>query len=181
MRRKQEFLSRVGLPKTITEQGGPGPSTIKVSDYLVGPQLDGALAAGPDPIISSTDFGLDTGGGDTVTSPFSFLASTLFFTRCSIRKRVLFITLSLRRTKMESPAQLSTFPGPPLSSCERICKMPSERLNAAGFSILERPMAQMYFNTLDGLTIDLGYHRTGVSAVSDGFLLTRVGECSCQN
>jgi len=31
--------------KTIAEWGGPGPSTIKVSNYLVGPQLDEALAA----------------------------------------------------------------------------------------------------------------------------------------
>ena len=47
-----------------------------------------------------------------------------------------------------------------------------ERFNVAGFSILERPMAQMYAcNALNGLVIDLGYHWTDISAVYDGFLL----------
>lgn len=47
-----------------------------------------------------------------------------------------------------------------------------ERFNVAGFSILERPMAQMYScNALNGLVIDLGYYWTDVSAVYDGFLI----------
>jgi actin-related protein 9 len=40
------------LPRTIAEQEGSGPSTIKVSDYLVGSQLNEALAAGQDLIVS---------------------------------------------------------------------------------------------------------------------------------
>lgn len=47
-----------------------------------------------------------------------------------------------------------------------------ERFNVAGFSILERPMAQLYaVNALNGLVIDLGYHWTDISAIYDGFLL----------
>lgn len=47
-----------------------------------------------------------------------------------------------------------------------------ERFNVAGFSILERPMAQLYAcNALNGLVIDLGYHWTDVSAIYDGCLL----------
>jgi actin-related protein 9 len=73
---------------------------------------------------------------------------------------------------MESPVQLSIFPGLPRPSCELICQMFFERFNVAGFSILERPMAQIYSsNALSGLIIDLGYHWTDISAVYDGFLL----------
>ena len=94
--------------------------------------------------------------------------------RSSNRKHALFATLGLRRTQMESPVQLSIFPGLPRSSCEHICQMFFERFNVAGFSILERPMAQMYSsNALNGLIIDLGYHWADVSAIYDGFLLTR--------
>ena len=50
--RKWEFFSRVRLPRTTVKQGGPGPSMIKVSHNLVGPQLDEALAAGRDLIMS---------------------------------------------------------------------------------------------------------------------------------
>jgi len=109
-----------------------------------------------------------------MASPFSFSASAHLLTRSSIRKHALFFTLGLRRTQMESPVQLSIFPGLPRSSCERICQMFFERFNVAGFSILERPMAQMYSsNALNGLIIDLGYHWTDISAIYDGFLLTR--------
>ena len=61
-----------------------------------------------------------------------------------------------------------------------------ERFNVAGFSILERPMAQLYAsNALNGLVIDLGYHWTDISAIYDGFLLkharasTPVGVRAC--
>lgn len=61
-----------------------------------------------------------------------------------------------------------------------------ERFNVAGFSILERPMAQIYSsNALNGLVIDLGYHWTDVSAIYDGSLLkharasTPVGVKAC--
>ena len=104
------------------------------------------------------------------SSPLS--ASVWILTRPLNRKYALFTTLGLRRTQMESPVQLSIFPGLPRSSCEHICQMFFERFNVAGFSILERPMAQMYAcNALNGLVIDLGYHWTDISAVYDGFLL----------
>ena len=101
------------------------------------------------------------------SSPLS--ASVWILTRPLNRKYALFTTLGLRRTQMESPVQLSIFPGLPRSSCEHICQMFFERFNVAGFSILERPMAQMYAcNALNGLVIDLGYHWTDISAVYDG-------------
>jgi len=106
-----------------------------------------------------------------MVSPFSFLVSVLVLTHSSNRKHALFNTLGLRRTQMESPVQLSIFPSLPRSSCEHICQMFFERFNVAGFSILERPMAQIYScNALNGIVIDLGYYWTDVSAVYDGFL-----------
>ena len=163
------------MPKTAVEQDGPGPSTTKVSDYLVGPQLDEALAAGQDLIVSWPFVGaqiLDWTQAEAVWQASFLFASAHSLTRSSNRKHALFTTLGLRRTQMESPVQLSIFPGLPRSSCEHICQMFFERFNVAGFSILERPMAQMYSsNALNGLIIDLGYHWTDVSAVYDGFLL----------
>jgi len=177
------------LPKTIAEQDGSGPSTIKVSDYLVGPQLDEALAAGQDLIVSWPFVGaqiLDWTQAEAIWRvPFLFASAHLLTRPCN-RKHALFATLGLRRTQMESPVQLSIFPGLPRSSCERVCQMFFERFNVAGFSILERPMAQIYSsNALNGLIIDLGYHWTDVSAVYDGFLLkqartsTPVGVKAC--
>ena len=108
-----------------------------------------------------------------MASLFSLLASVHNFRRSSTRKRAFFTTPGLCFTQMESPVQLSIFPSLPLSSCERICQMFFERFNAARFSILERPMTQMYYsNTLNRL-IDSGYDCAGVSVVYDGLLLTR--------
>jgi len=73
---------------------------------------------------------------------------------------------------MESSIQLSIFPSSPQSSCERICQMFFERFNAARFSILERPMAQMYYSNALNRLIDFGYHCAGTSVVYDGLLLT---------
>lgn len=47
---RQEISARVGLPRALLERDGP--SSPKVSDYLVGPQLDQAIAAGQDLSIS---------------------------------------------------------------------------------------------------------------------------------
>ena len=120
-----------------------------------------------------------------VSPPFYFASIRTLM--CSTnRKHALFSTLGLRRTQMESPVQLSISPGLPRSSCERICQMFFERFNVAGFSILERPMAQLYAaNALNGLVIDLGYHWTDISAIYDGVLLkharasTPVGVKAC--
>jgi hypothetical protein len=49
-KRIQELSARVGIPRALLEN--EGPSSPKVSDYLVGPQLDDAIAAGHDLSIS---------------------------------------------------------------------------------------------------------------------------------
>ena len=165
------------MPRTVAEQDGPGPSAIKVSDYLVGPQVDEALAAGQDLIISWPFVEAqisDWTQAEAIWQVSFPPAPACVLTRSLNRKYALFTTLGLRRTQMESPVQLSIFPGLPRSSCERTCQMFFERFNVAGFSILERPMAQIYAsNALNGLVIDLGYHWTDISAIYDGFLLKR--------
>lgn len=73
---------------------------------------------------------------------------------------------------MESPVLLSIFPGLPRSACESVCQMFFERFNVAGFSILERPIAQIYAaNALHGLVVDIGNRYTDVTPIYDGFPL----------
>ena len=64
---------------------------------------------------------------------------------------------------MESPALLSFPHGLSRDTHERICQIFFERFNVAGLSILERPLAQLYAaNSLHGIVVDIGYHRTEV-------------------
>jgi len=106
-----------------------------------------------------------------MASLFSLLASVHSLTRSSTRKCAFFTTPGLCFTQMEYPVQLSIFPGSPLSSYECICQMFFERFNVAGFSILARPMAQMYYSNTPNRLIDFGYHCADVSVVYDGLLL----------
>jgi len=142
----------VGIPRALLENDGP--SSPKVSDYLVGSQLDEAIAAGHDLSISW---------------PFMEAQIADWTQAEAIWKHVLFKTLGLRRTQMESPVLLSIFPGNSRSTCESICQMFFERFNVAGFSILERPTAQIYAaNALHGVVVDIGSRYTDVTPIYDG-------------
>ncbi len=76
---------------------------------------------------------------------------------------------------MESPVLLSIAPGLSRDSYERISQIFFERFNVAGFSILDRPMAQFYAaisgNDLSGVVIDIGRHHVDISPIHDGFLV----------
>ena len=73
---------------------------------------------------------------------------------------------------MESPVLLSIFPGLSRPTCELLCQLFFERFNVAGFSLLERPVAQMYAaNALHGLVVDIGHRYTDVTPIYDGFAL----------
>ncbi len=91
------------------------------------------------------------------------------------RKYVLFNQLQLRRVVMESPIILSILPGLSRSSYEHICQMFFERFNAAGFSILDRPMAQFYSaitgNDLSGVVVDVGQDTTDITPIYEGFIV----------
>lgn len=59
-------------------------------------------------------------------------------------------------------------------SYSRISQIFFERFNVAGFSILPRPMAQLYAaNTLNGVVVDIGYDRTDVTPIYEGFIVER--------
>ena len=75
---------------------------------------------------------------------------------------------------MESPVMLSIAAGLSRDAYERVCQIFFERFNAAGFAILERPMAQFYAaisgSQLSGVVVDIDRHHTDVSPVIDGFV-----------
>ena len=81
---------------------------------------------------------------------------------------------------MESPVILSIFAHLSRASHERICQIFFERFNVAGFSILERPMAQFYAaitgNDLSGVVVDIGQDHIDVTPIYDGFVVH--GSCT---
>lgn len=86
------------------------------------------------------------------------------------RKYTLFTGLGLRRVQNESPVLLSLFPGLPRSSHELVCQIFFERFNVAAFSILDRPVSQLYAaNTITGLVVDINDYETVITPISDGF------------
>lgn len=77
---------------------------------------------------------------------------------------------------MESPVLLSFTPSLERDAAERICHIFFERLNVAGFSLLERPMAQFYAavpagSDLSGVVVDIGQHHTDITPIHDGFIV----------
>lgn len=150
-----------------------------VNSYLVGSQLDEALASGQD-ILVFWPFG-DGGISDWTQAeaiwcvlhihPLIFkiqLISFLFFPR----KYVLFSRLQRRRIQNESPVLLSITPGFSRESYERICQVFFERFNVAGFCILERPMTQIYAtNSLSGVVVDIGQDETQITPIYEGFII----------
>ncbi|KIK61595.1 hypothetical protein GYMLUDRAFT_166101 [Collybiopsis luxurians FD-317 M1] len=132
------------------------PSNASVNDYLVGTQLDDALAAGQD-IAVSWPFA-DGGVRDWTQAE-------------AIWKYVLFNQLQLRRAQNESPVLLSMYPGLSRDTYERTCQIFFERFNVAGLGILERPMAQLYATTnLSGVVVDIEYDKTDITPIYDGFI-----------
>jgi actin-related protein 9 len=111
----------------------------------------------------------------------------LFFFETINRKYILFTGLQLRRVQNESPVLLSLPPGLPRDSYERAGQIFFERFNVAAFSILDRPMAQLYSaGALSGLVVDVGEAQTDISPIYDGLPLpgarttARVGTRHCE-
>ncbi|KAL6304501.1 actin-like ATPase domain-containing protein [Sparassis latifolia] len=169
-----EIPARVGLrstapdaenlaPESSEPQPGPStsksPSTAKVTDYLVGAQLDEAVAAGHDIAIFW---------------PFAEGDIADWTQAEALWKYVLFKQLQLRRAQMESPVLLSILPGLSRDAYERICQIFFERFNVAGFGILDRPVAQFYAvisgNQLSGVIVDIDRDHTDITPIYDGFV-----------
>jgi len=103
------------------------------------------------------------------------------------RKYVLFTGLQLRRVQNESPVLLSLISGLPREAYERTGQIFFERFNVAAFSILDRPMAQLYaVGALSGIVIDIGDTLTDITPIYDGLPLpgarttARVGTRHCE-
>ncbi|KAH9993724.1 actin-like ATPase domain-containing protein [Russula compacta] len=150
----------------------PQPQTLKVTDYLVGPQLDDALAAGQELVISW---------------PFANDQIKDFMQAEALWKYVLFTGLQLRRVQNESPVLLSLISGLPRDAYERTGQIFFERFNVAAFSILDRPMAQLYAaSALSGIVVDVGDTLTDITPIYDGLPLPgarttiRVGTRHCE-
>ncbi|TFK89166.1 actin-like ATPase domain-containing protein [Polyporus arcularius HHB13444] len=162
-----ELPARVGLRRNLAASTGENgastsnaTSSAKVTDYLVGTQLDEALAAGQDLIVSW---------------PFAEGDVSDYTQAEALWKHVLFHELKLRRAQMESPIMLSFPAGISRNVSERICQIFFERFNAAGFAILERPMSQFYAAIsgmqLSGVVVDVDEEYTDVTPIYDGFIL----------
>ncbi|KAI9066964.1 actin-like ATPase domain-containing protein [Trametes sanguinea] len=157
--------ARVGLRRSIATQNGEeghstskAPVSAKVTDYLVGSQLDEALATEQD---------------IAVYWPFAEGDVSDFTQAEALWKYILFSQLGLRRAQMESPVMLSIMAGLSRDASERICQIFFERFNVAGFAILERPMAQFYAvisgMQLSGVVVDIDLDHTDVTPIADGF------------
>lgn len=173
-----EFPARVGLRRSAslenfntltTPFNHNGASTSRLSslpqqseanatanDYLVGAQLDEALATGQDVLISW---------------PFADGDVRDWTQAEAIWKHVLFTQLQLRRIQNESPILLSVTPGLSRDHYERICQTFFERFNVPAFGILERPMAQIYStSSLSGVVVDIGDEKTDITPIYEGFI-----------
>ncbi|GJE91132.1 actin [Phanerochaete sordida] len=170
-----ELPARVGLRRGVNGASHDEPmdaepstsavpdltSTAKVTDYLVGAQLDEALAAGQE---------VD------VFWPFADGDLKDWTQAEAVWKHVLFNQLGLRRGLMESPVLLSFAPGLSRDTYEGICRMFFERFNVAGLSIIERPMAQFFAVTVsgtepNGVVIDIGHEHTDVTPIYESFVV----------
>lgn len=88
-----------------------------------------------------------------------------------LRKHVLFAKLGLRRLQNESPVLLSVQPSLSRRTYEKLTQIFFERLNVAAFSIVERPLAQLYAgNSLSGVVIDIGQDFTDITTIVDSLI-----------
>ncbi|EPQ56390.1 actin-like protein [Gloeophyllum trabeum ATCC 11539] len=161
-----EIKARVGLRRSLHDSNGlsnghaqPAASTsraasaipmssVKVNDYLVGAQLDSALAAGEDIVVSW---------------PFAEGDISDWTQAEAIWKHTLFGLLHLRRTQNESPV-LTVPPTLSRSSLAMLSQLFFERFNVAAFTLLFRPVAQIYAgNAISGIVVDIGEEYTDAS------------------
>lgn len=155
-------------------------SKIGLKDYLVGSQLDDAIARGDDLVISYPFVDGDV-KDFTQAEAIWYIRTIRTLKRADIfwpRKWVLFTELQRRRIQNECPVLLTFFPGLSRDTYERICQIFFERFNVAGLAILERPVSQMYATSaLTGVVIDISEECTDITPIYEGTLI-RPGRAS---
>ncbi|GJJ11222.1 hypothetical protein Clacol_005454 [Clathrus columnatus] len=128
----------------------------KVSDYLVGQQLDDALAA-----KENVEVYWPLDDGDDIRSWPQVEA---------LWKYVLFNRLGLRRKQNESPVALCV-PCYPRETHELLAQLFFERFNVAAFMLVERPLMQTYaVNLLYGVVVDVSYSDTTITPVVESLI-----------
>ena len=155
----------------------PNPAA-KVNDYLVGTQLDEALAAGQDVSVSwpFADGNIRDWTQAEALWYVLYIGRCDSFPTCTVRRKyVIFNQLQIKRVQNESPVILSTASGLSRDSLERTCQIFFERFNVAGFTVVERAMTQIYAaGQLSGVVVDIGYETTDITPIYDGFILQNI-------
>ncbi|KIJ55406.1 hypothetical protein M422DRAFT_199616 [Sphaerobolus stellatus SS14] len=128
----------------------------KVSDYLVGKELDDALAAG-----ENIEMYWPLEEDDIRSWP---QVEALW-------KYVLFNRLGIKRKQNESPVALSIPSGYSRNTHERLTQVFFERFNVAGFMLLERPLGLLFAaNAIFGVVIDISYSDTTITPIADSII-----------
>ncbi|KZV96384.1 actin-related protein [Exidia glandulosa HHB12029] len=157
-----EVQARAGLRRTepvAASSRAPSstPRSGNASEYIVGKQLDDLLAAGED---------LD------IVWPFANGGVSDWAAAEALWKHVLFTQLSLRRSQNESPVMHAISPTFSRDIHERTCKIFFERFNVPAYSVVERPLCQVYAaNALAGLIVDVNTFKTDVTPVVDSIVM----------
>ncbi|KAF8582717.1 actin-like ATPase domain-containing protein [Ramaria rubella] len=129
----------------------------KVSEYLVGTQLDEAIAAGDNVEIY---WPLEEGNDIQCWSQVEALWKYVLFTR-----------LQLRRKQNESPVALCVPSSYPRATHELLAQLFFERFNVAGFMLVERPLMQLFaVNSLYGVVVDISYSYTTITPITDSII-----------
>ena len=190
----QKVLARVGLRRNASGDFANGTNGVQlkpasssristlphysapnagVNDYLVGTQLDEALAAGQD-ILISWPFADGDVRDWTQAEAIWYVLFCYVDHPCPpfLRKYVIFNQLQRRRSQNESPVILNMSPGLSRPTYERICQLFFERFNVPGFAILERPVAQMYAgNSLTGVVVDIDEEKTDITPMYENNII----------
>ncbi|KAG8950218.1 hypothetical protein FRC04_007852 [Tulasnella sp. 424] len=133
------------------------PKGLRPSNYLVGQQLDDAIAAGDELEIW---WPFEDGKiGDWVQAE-------------ALWKHVLFHRLHLRRTLNEFPVLLGIPKPLSIPSYEVLAQLFFERFNVAAFSVNDRAVLQLFAaNQISGLVIDIDDYTTDISPIVEGELV----------
>lgn len=84
------------------------------------------------------------------------------------RKHVLFTHLAIRRAQNESPVLHAICPTFSRDVHERTAKLFFERFNVPAYSVVERPLCQLYAaNALSGLIVDVDRFKTDLTPIID--------------
>ncbi|KAG9018476.1 hypothetical protein FRB93_000179 [Tulasnella sp. JGI-2019a] len=133
------------------------PKGLRPSNYLVGRQLDQALADEED---------------IEVYWPFEEGKIADWVQAEALWKYLLFQSIQLRRTLNEFPVLLSFPKALSVDSNQRLAQLFFERFNVAAFSVFDRPVMQIFAaNASYGIVVDIDEYTTDISCVWDGALL----------